>query len=247
MKKFFPPLIPMILFLGVIEFLVRNEKISSFLIPTPSSVFYSLKNDWRIYLEALTSTLKSASLGLLISVIFGFLFSLFLGLSKSLKAMFYPYTTFFQTVPIVSIAPVLVIWFGYGSPTVIASAFICSVFPIIANTIDGLESTDPSLLDLFKLYRSGSIQTLLKCKIPSALPQFFTGLRISSGLAVIGAIVGEFIGGGGIGSHIEASRAQQRMDQIFASVIISAFLGLSMLLVVNILSWFTLRRRFKTY
>jgi NitT/TauT family transport system permease protein len=130
----------------------------------------------------------------------------------------------------------LVIWFGFGQPTVIASAAIVSVFPIIASTLLGLKSTEPALLDLFKLYAASNRQTLWMLKIPFALPQIFSGLRIASGLAVVGAIVGEFIGGGGLGSVVDAARTQQRVDRVFAAVLISSLLGIVLVAAVNIIS-----------
>jgi NitT/TauT family transport system permease protein len=124
---------------------------------------------------------------------------------------------------------------------VIASAFIVSIFPMIANTLAGLVATDPGLLDMFRLYGAGSIAILLKLRLPAALPQIMTGLRISSGLAVIGAIVGEFIGGGGLGSVVDVARRQQRTDVVFAAVILASLLGLAMFGVVNLLSALLLR------
>jgi len=143
-------------------------------------------------------------------------------------------------VPIISIAPLLVIWFGFGQPTVIASAAIVSVFPIIASTLLGLKSTEPALIDLFTLYSASARQMLLMLKIPFALPQIFSGLRIASGLAVVGAIVGEFIGGGGLGSVVDSARTQQRIDRVFAAVLISALLGAVLVGAVNLISALTL-------
>jgi NitT/TauT family transport system permease protein len=171
--------------------------------------------------------------GLLLSFVAGTFFAIALSSSELARRAFYPYAVFFQTVPIISIAPLLVIWFGFGRPTVIASAAIVSVFPIIASTLLGLKSTEPALLDLFKLYAASNRQTLWMLKIPFALPQIFSGLRIASGLAVVGAIVGEFIGGGGLGSVVDSARTQQRIDRVFAAVLISSLLGVVLVGAVN--------------
>ena len=126
--------------------------------------------------------------------------------------------------------------------TVIASAFVVSIFPVIANTLTGILSTDPALRDLFRLYDASTFDTLIKLRFPSALPQILTGLRISSGLAVIGAIVGEFIGGDGIGSVIDVARTQQRVDKVFAAVLMASLLGLALFGIINLVSYLTLRR-----
>src|SRR5262249_40925223 len=155
---------------------------------------------------------------------------------------FYPYAVFFQTVPVIAIAPLLVIWFGYGLPTVVASSFICGIFPVIASTLVGLQSTDPALLDLFRLYRATRTEALRKLKLPFALPAILTGARISAGLSVIGAIVGEFIGGGGLGGIVDEARTQQRVDRVFAAVLLASLLGLVFFGAIHGLSHFLLRK-----
>lgn len=163
-----------------------------------------------------------------------------------MRRAFYPYAVFFQTVPIIAIAPLLVIWFGYGLKTIIAVSFIVSVFPIIANTLSGLLSTDPSLRDLFRLHGAGTLTTLVKLRIPGALPSFLTGLRIASGLAVIGAIVGEFVAddyrqGGGIGTVVMVAIKELRTDKVFAAVLMASLLGLLFFALVNFLGYLSHR------
>jgi len=125
---------------------------------------------------------------------------------------------------------------------VVASAFIVSIFPVIANTLNGILSTDPALRDLFRLYGASPAVTLWKLRFPAALPQVLTGLRIAGGLAVIGAIVGEFIGGQGLGSVIDIARTQQRTDKVFAAVLLASLLGLALFGCINMVSWLVLRR-----
>ena len=236
-----PPLLPLVLFLGAAEIAVRMAWVPSYLVPAPSEVLQSLLDDRSELALAGWATLSSALAGLLLSFVAGTMFAIALSSSDLARRAFYPYAVFFQTVPIISIAPLLVIWFGFGQPTVIASAAIVSIFPIIASTLLGLKSTEPALLDLFKLYTASNRQLLWMLKIPFALPQIFSGLRIASGLAVVGAIVGEFIGGGGLGSVVDAARTQQRIDRVFAAVLISSLLGLVLVGAVNFVSGLSLR------
>jgi NitT/TauT family transport system permease protein len=236
LASWLPPLLPLILSLGAAEIAVRMAWVPSYLIPAPSEVLQSLLDDRPELALAAWATLSSALAGLALSFIAGTFFAIALSSSDLARRAFYPYAVFFQTVPIISIAPLLVIWFGFGQPTVIASAAIVSVFPIIASTLLGLKSTEPALLDLFKLYTASSGQILWMLKIPFALPQIFSGLRIASGLAVVGAIVGEFIGGGGLGSVVDAARTQQRIDRVFAAVLISSLLGVVLVGAVNFIS-----------
>jgi NitT/TauT family transport system permease protein len=235
-----PPLLPLILGMALAEIAVRSGWVPSYLIPAPSEVIRSLIDDRVELAVAAWTTLSSALAGLLLSFTTGTLLAIALSASDLARRAFYPYAVFFQTVPIISIAPLLVIWFGFGQPTVIASAAIVSVFPIIASTLLGLKSTEPALIDLFALYSASARQMLLMLKMPFALPQIFSGLRIASGLAVVGAIVGEFIGGGGLGSVVDSARTQQRIDRVFAAVLISALLGAVLVGAVNLISALTL-------
>src|SRR5258705_624085 len=152
--------LPLILSIGAAEVAVRRAWVPSYVIPAPSEVLRSLLEDRSELTLAAWTTLSSALTGLLLSFVAGTLFAIALSSSDLARRAFYPYAVFFQTVPIISIAPLLVIWFGFGRPTVVASAAIVSVFPIIASTLLGLKSTEPSLVDLFKLYSATGRQTL---------------------------------------------------------------------------------------
>jgi NitT/TauT family transport system permease protein len=222
--------------------LVRAGLVKGYLVPAPSSIFLAIVNNWSELAAALGKTSAAALLGFAMSTSAGIAIAVFLSSSRAIQRAFYPYAVFFQTVPIIAIAPLLVIWFGYGMRTVVASAFIVSIFPVIANTLTGLLSTDPALRDLFRLYGASTPVTLFKLRFPAALPQILTGLRVASGLAVIGAIVGEFIGGQGLGSVVDVARTQQRTDKVFAAVLLASLLGLALFGLINLISAMTLRR-----
>src|SRR5690625_1420391 len=149
-------------------------------------------------------TFLAAIAGFLCSAVVGIVLAILLTQSETLRRGVYPYTAALQTIPIVAVAPILVVWLGAGNPAIITVAFIVSLFPVITNTSLGLTSVDANLQSLFTLYEASTLQTLFKLKLPHALPHIVGGLRISGGLAVIGAILGEFVGGvgglrGGIG------------------------------------------------
>jgi len=180
-------------------------------------------------------------IGLALSGSFGVAAAVGLAASPWIQRAFYPYAIFFQIVPIVAIAPLLVIWFGYGPRAVVAAAFVVSIFPVIANTLAGLLSVDPALSDLFRLYGASALATLWKLRLPWALPYVFTGLRIAAGLAVIGAIVGEFVGGGGLGILVTSAMRQQRTDLVFAAVGYASLLGLALFAAVGFASRLALR------
>ena len=184
----------------------------------------------------------AAVVGFAASAIGGVLGGIVMSSGVWVRRALYPYALFFQIVPIVAIAPLLVIWIGYGLPTIVTSAFIVSVFPVVANTLTGILSTDPALRDLFKLYGASRTATLLRLRLPMALPAIMTGLRVAAGLAVIGTIVGEFITVGGLGSVISTSGAGMRTDKVFAGIILAGVIGLALLAAINFISWLVLRR-----
>lgn len=235
---------PILAFLGIVflwEGIIRFGWISSFILPEPSQILSSLVDDRGELLSALSTTAFSVGVSFLLSLFIGITAAILLFSSETVLLAFYPYTIFFQTVPIIAIAPLLVIWFGYGIPAVVASGFIVSVFPVIASTLTGLLSADPALKDLFQLYQASRFQSLFKLYLPSSLPFILTGLRIAGGLAVIGSIVGEFLGGVGIGSIIDVARAQQRIDKVFAAVLLASFLGLFLIKLIDLASYILLK------
>lgn len=242
MKRILPPLIPMLLAIAISEVAVRQGWIASYLVPTPSAVLMAMINSRVELWQAFLKTSSGALLGFALSTTLGVAIAVLLSSSRRIQRAFYPYAVFFQTVPIIAIAPLLVIWFGYGMKTVVASAFVVSIFPVIANTLTGILSTDPALRDMFRLYGASKRTTLFKLSLPAALPQILTGLRVASGLAVIGAIVGEFIGGEGLGSVVDVARTQQRVDKVFAAVLLASVLGLALFGLINLISNHTLRR-----
>ena len=218
-----------------------------FILPRPGEVASAMITHHHELIASLATTAKAALIGFAAGAIFGILAAIVLSASSIIRRAFYPYTVFFQTVPIVAIAPLLMIWCGPGLLPVALCRFIVSVFPVIASGLTGLLSTDPALEDLFTLYGSGGISRLLKLKLPAALPDIFTGLRIAAGLAVIGTVVAEFLvgvfgAGEGLGVRIVAAKKQGRTDEVFAAVLIASLLGLAMFAGINAASRLMLRR-----
>lgn len=239
----FKPLIPFVFIIAIMEWLSKSGIVPIFLMPAPTQIIQCALDDPESFKKAFLETAGASMIGLFISMIVGLLSALILSYSKNIREMFYPYALFFQTVPIIAIAPILVIWLGYGMPTVIASSFIVSVFPVIANSVMGLLSTDLQLMSLFKMMDATPMQVLFKLRLPFALPQILGGFQIAGGLAVIGAIVGEFISGSGLGGLVDAARNQQRVDRVFAAVLLAALLGILFFSFVSLLNRILLKHR----
>jgi NitT/TauT family transport system permease protein len=242
-----PPAVVLFLAAAALELFVRARNTPLYLLPRPTVVLQTLFTDRGPLLSALGTTAFAAGLGFLASAAVGMGIAVVLSSRPILRRAFYPYTIFFQTVPIVAIAPLLVFWLDPGLPAVAACAFVVSVFPVIANTLAGLLSTDPALVDLFQLYQAGRFATLWKLRLPFALPAVFTGLRVAAGLAVIGAVVAEFLVGTlgeneGLGVRIVSATRNGRTDRVFAAVGLASGLGLAMFAAVNAAADLALRK-----
>jgi NitT/TauT family transport system permease protein len=229
------------------EALARGLRLPLYLLPPPSAIARAALANLLELLRSASVTGRAALYGFLLSALFGTLLAITLSASRLLERALYPYTVFLQTVPIVAIAPLLVLWFGAGLRAVTISAFIVSVFPVIANALAGIRSVEPALRDLFRLYGASRLATLFKLELPASLPSLVTGLRVAAGLAVIGAIVGEFVAGfsesgAGLGILILSSYRQLRTDLLFAAVLFAALLGLLLFGAVNLTGYLLLRR-----
>jgi NitT/TauT family transport system permease protein len=236
-----PPLATFVVGVALGELAIRALDVSPLILPRPSAVWAAAWAESASLLPALAATARAVLLGLALAGTLGIAAAVALAASPWIQRAFYPYAIFFQIVPIVAIAPLLVIWFGYGFRAVVAAAFVVSVFPVIANTLAGLLSVDPALRDLFRLHGASGLATLWKLRLPWALPYLLTGLRIAAGLAVIGAIVGEFVGGGGLGVIVLGAMRQQRTDLVFAAVAYASGLGLALFAAVGLASRVALR------
>lgn len=241
--RFWPSLVALIFFLGIWQLIVQAGIVPSYLLPSPAQILSTFL-DMRVdFFSQFLSTMASTLWGLGLSILGGLLMALLFSSSRLLKEALLPFALFFQTVPIVAIAPLMVIWFGFGAPTVRASALIVSFFPVLANALVGLDLVDPQRLELFRAYKATPWQILWKLRVPGSLASLLPGFRVAAGLAVIGAIVGEFVGGGGLGGMIDSARTQQRPDIVFAAVIMSSFLGLILVGVIHLVTILLLRYR----
>ena len=244
--RMIPPVVVFVVVAILAEVMIRVLHVPAYLLPRPSAVLMAIATHGHELLVSLWTTTEAALIGFIGSAIVGVFVAVVLSSSRLVRRAIYPYTIFFQTVPLVAIAPMLIIWFDPGLQSVSMSAFIVSVFPVIANTLDGLLATDPALVDLFRLYRAKPIARLWKLRLPSAIPQIITGLRVAAGLAVIGTVVGEFLVGTlgtseGLGVKIYEAVKYSNLDIVFAAVLAASLLGLAMFAGVSLLGRLLLR------
>jgi NitT/TauT family transport system permease protein len=248
--KSIPYLAPVLVFAVVAilwHCLVLWLKVPAIILPGPIAVMNAIWLERLVLIKASWVTLQAAAAGLLSSAVFGSLIAVLFSQSSLIRIAFYPYVIFLQTVPIVAIAPLLIIWSGNNFRTIVLVATIISIFPVIANVTSGLLSINENLSELFRMQSATRWQMLTKLRIPAAIPQLVLGLRISSGLAVIGAIVAEFFVGNsgeydGLGTIMTSRQANLKTAELIAALMACTCLGILLFACVNLLSATLLRR-----
>jgi NitT/TauT family transport system permease protein len=234
-------------FLLAWHLIVSLNEIPHYILPSPLLVFRTLLDDWPLLWRSLLVTVQVTGIALLLAVLLGTAISFLFVQSRAIEASFFPYAVVLQVTPIVAIAPLIIIWVREPLAALVICATLAAIFPVIANTTVGLRSVDPGLLDLFRLYGASRWQTLLRLRIPSAAPYFFAGLRISAALALIGAVVAEFVAGtggtrSGLAYQILMAGLQLNIPRLFAALLLITATGIALFLLVSALSWLALRR-----
>ncbi|MCA9083066.1 MAG: ABC transporter permease [Planctomycetaceae bacterium] len=243
------PIVVTILIPVVWTMIVRAGAVSSVVVPEPLAVLKAADQMTDVLWPACKHTAQAAALGLTGSIMAGVLIACLFSQSEIARTALYPWAILLQTVPIIAVAPIVVVTFGRGFYSVALISMIVSIFPVITSTTTGLLQTDPNLLDLFRLHSATRFQRLWKLQLPSALPYIISGIRIAGGASVVGAIVGEFfVGSGesGLGTVIQLKSARFKMDELYAVVLASTLLGVTTFTVITLSGEFVLRRYFGT-
>ncbi|RXZ82664.1 ABC transporter permease [Paenibacillaceae bacterium] len=236
-----PPITVLVLLIGLWEVLGRVSGMPAYILPKPTDIFEAAAKNYVNLFNSVFVTISSAIIGFLLSVLFGVSGAVLLASSKLVEKSLYPYVIILQTIPIIAIAPIIVIWFGAGTNAIVTIAFLIGFFPMLSNTLVGLNSTDQNLKNLFFLYNASRFQTMWKLRIPAALPYIVAGLKISCTLAVIGVIAGEYIAGigggkGGLGYAITVAATRLQTPYLFACGFAASVMGIGFYMLINYFS-----------
>ena len=236
-----------LVFLAVWHAIVAIHQIPSYILPGPLLVLETLLRDWNPLFHSLLITLRVTGSALLLAVLLGSLLSVLFVQSRLLEAALLPYAVILQVTPLVAIAPLIIIWVDDPFDALVICATVASIFPVIANTTVGLRSVDTGLVDLFRLYGASRTQVLVRLRIPSAAPYFFAGLRVATALALIGAVVAEFVAGtggtrSGLAYQILQAGLQLKIPRLFAALLLITATGIVLFLSVSWLSRLALHR-----
>jgi ABC-type nitrate/sulfonate/bicarbonate transport system permease component len=235
MSRWLPPVLVVLALLGAWELAARWDLIADalsiepFLVPAPTDIGEALVEDRELLVENAWVTVQEVLLGFAIAVVAGFTFAIVLHLNDVLRRAFYPLLVASQTVPVIAIAPILVVWLGFGiGPKLAIIALVC-FFPVTVNTLDGLRSVDPELPRMMRTLDADRAQILRRVEIPSALPFLFSGAKIAAVISVIGAVFGEWSGADeGLGHLILVAQGQVQTARVFAAVVVLSGLAISL-------------------
>jgi NitT/TauT family transport system permease protein len=233
------PILIGIMFLALWEFGVRYFQVSRFVLPPPSSIVSALIEDFPSLAGSLWNTLRVTIEAFLAALVLGVLFAVLFAQSRLFEISLFPYAVVLQVTPIVSIAPLILIWVGLNhvERALLILATIVAFFPILSNTTFGLKSADHNLRNLFDLYQASRWQRLFGLEFPSALPYLLAGAKISGGLALIGTVVAEFVAGSGSGTglawRIIESGNRLNIPRMFAALLLLSALGISIFFLLS--------------
>ena len=235
-KKFLAPACAVVALLAVWQGVCSAGLVPNFMLPSPVEVVCALVADFPLLLSHTWTTLSEAALGLAIGVAVGFGFAVLMDKFETFYLAFDPLLTVSQTVPTVAIAPLLVLWFGYGLMPKVLLVVITTFFPVTVALASGFRSVDPDQIDLLRTMNASEWQIFRYAKLPAAADQFFSGLRISATYAIVGAVISEWLGGfTGLGVYMTRVRKNFAYDRMFAVIIITSALSLALMKGVAVL------------
>lgn len=226
-RSYGPPAVLMGVLLVVWQVVAQSQAIPSYILPTPAAILAATWQNWSLMLPHIAQTLQQVLWGIGLAIVIGVALAAAVDLSPWLRRALYPLLVASQTIPILALAPLLIIWFGFGlTPKVFIVTLFC-FFPIAINTADGLGAADPELLSLLRAMGASRRQIWTKVRLPASLPYFFSGLRIAATYSVTGAIIGEWVGASqGLGIYMLRSANAFKTDQVFSAILVSSLLSL---------------------
>jgi len=231
-----PALVLAVTLLVFWELYVRAGNVSVQVLPSPIAIIQALFNNWSIIYDNTLQTLLETVLGLTLAAILGLLLAITLDISSWMRRAVYPLLITSQTIPIIALAPLLLIWIGYDiRPKLIVVTLYC-FFPIAVATVDGLASAEPELIKLLHSMRATRWQILHLVRLPGAMPAFFSGLRIAAAYSVIGAIFGEYVGAEkGLGIYMQKAANSFENINVFAAILVTTILSLLLFGLVSLI------------
>ncbi len=250
--KWLPALIIVSGLIGLWEWVVAANDIPHWKLPSPHSIAEELWTSRSLLLRHTWVTLKEVLIGFSIALASGVLLAGLIHRSRTLERVIYPSVIASQTIPIIVIAPLLLIWLGYGMQHKVIVVALISFFPIVVNSVDGLKSADPDMIRLLRTLGASRWQVFTKVQVPNSLPFMFSGIKIGITVSVIGAVIGEWVGSSeGLGYLAIRSKSQFLSERVYATVVLLSLMGIALFLIAGVLErvflpWYHHERRART-
>jgi putative hydroxymethylpyrimidine transport system permease protein len=224
------------------ELLVRALEVPRWLLPPPSSILRELGVSADLLARHTVITLQEIVLGFFVAVLVGIALAVSIAYSRTLERSIYPYVIASQTIPIIAIAPLLLVWVGPGQTSKVIVVALISFFPIVVNAVDGLRSADAEAIAMFRTLGANRRQIFLKLQAPAALPYLLSGIKVAAVVSVIGAVIGEWVGArGGLGWMMRVSAPQFQTTRVFAAILVLSAIGVALFLIVGAVERWQLR------
>jgi NitT/TauT family transport system permease protein len=228
------PFLLILIVLVVWDLAIRIFKIPQYLVPTPLAVIDQIVKEWPMLLSESLPTIYATLGGFALSVLIGVPLAMMIAYSRLIESYLYPLLVFSQSIPKVAIAPLFVVWFGFGVLPKVIVAFLLGFFPVVVSAVQGFKSVDPDMVDLARAMQGSRFRVFCAVNLPHAMPAIFSGLKVSITLAVVGAVVGEFVGSNsGIGYVMQRSIGTFDLPTMFAALVILALLGVILFWIVD--------------
>lgn len=235
-RKLGIPAATVVLMLLAWELVVRFGVVPNFLLPSPTQVAAALISDAGLLAAHAGTTILESLLGLVIGIVVGFVAAVLMDRFETIYLALDPLITISQTIPTVAIAPLLVLWFGYGLAPKVILIVLTTFFPVAVSLVSGFRAVDQDMIDLMRTMGASNLQIFTQVKLPGALDQFFSGLRISATYAIVGAVISEWLGGfSGLGVYMTRVRKSFSYDSMFAVIILISALSLLLMRLVDLL------------
>lgn len=220
---------------------IRIFNIPAYQIPKPADVIHTLITDWHSLLVNSVPTTIATVQGFILSALFGIPIAMLIVGSRTVESYVYPLLVFSQSIPKIAIAPLFVVWFGFGMLPKVLSAFLLGFFPVVVSAVQGFKSVEPDMLDLARAMEANRFQIFRMVRLPHALPAIFSGLKVSITLAVVGAVVGEFVGSNsGLGFILQRSIGNFELPTMFAALVVLSLIGVVLFWILDLIERFAI-------
>jgi NitT/TauT family transport system permease protein len=230
------PLLFLVFLILLWDVVIRVFNIPPYQVPKPEDVIVTLWNDWPQLLQQAVPTTVATVQGFVLSAIFGVGIAVLIAGSRTIESYVYPLLVFSQSIPKIAIAPLFVVWFGFGMMPKVLSAFLLGFFPVVVSAVQGFKSVEPDMLDLARAMEAKRLQIFRMVAFPHAMPAIFAGLKVSITLAVVGAVVGEFVGSNnGLGFVLQRSIGNFELPTMFAALVVLSLIGVILFWILDLI------------